>query len=164
MVSKIQVSICQKAATVLWSYTTHSLSPSLAFLTPVNLLTFFLLPNRAYSLVLQCKKLSLHFQLRHVMDFLPCMTGASCTWFSAWKGGIRAMPRGHAEQQDSLAAEGLREAALPLPGWSRWNGFLETGNHLRGTFCLMFQLEEEFKKWLFTFKSWYKILSAMEQK
>lgn len=53
------------------------------------------------------------------------------------------MPRGRAEQQDSLAAEGLQEAALPLPGWSRWDGFLERGNHLRGTFCLMFQLEGE---------------------
>lgn len=55
------------------------------------------------------------------------------------------MPRGCAEQQDSLAAEGLQEAVLLLPGWSRWNGFLERGNHLRGTFCLMFQLKEELK-------------------
>lgn len=142
MVLKIQVSICQKAAPGPWSCTIHSLS---LFGLPSSwqFINIFLLPNRAYSLVLQYKELSWHLQLRHVMGFLPCMTGASCTWYSVWMGGIRTMPRGHAEQQDSLAAEGLREAALPLPGWSRWNGFLERGNHLRGTFCLMFQLEEE---------------------
>lgn len=53
------------------------------------------------------------------------------------------MLSGHAERQDSLAAEGLRVAALPLPGWSSWSGFLERENHLRGAFSLMFRLKEE---------------------
>lgn len=101
------------------------------------------------------------------MDFLPRMTSASCAWRSVSTvpvsmGEIRTRLRGRAERQDSLAAEGLRVAALPLPGWSRWSGFLERGNHLRGTFCLMFRLKEE-QKWLFTFKCWYNILLAMEQ-
>lgn len=78
MVLKIQVSICQKAAPGPWSCTIHSLS---LFGLPSSwqFINIFLLPNRAYSLVLQYKELSWHLQLRHVMDFLPCMTGASCT-------------------------------------------------------------------------------------